>query len=385
MSQREIVPSQDFFKYAENAVEEELVEAESATNKKKLWEKMGSELEISGYPKYKISTKIQEVIEDKLETKLGYQVKINTAHYYRVMSKNEWQDSSYARNTNTVDPLGDQNNSSLNTKFSEENKKFIGRIKDSMDNFHNILSYLKQNPFASLVDEDGTDELFLIWDNSNRNMREHMSDKQKIPIYSQEILINAYFTSYSGDRMTEKYFDEIKRVHLLNPGQSLQYKCDEIISKITELKKVQKTSDDEKIRDQIFKLNEELDKIKKKQNRKAFSGKRLKQLVYGEIPTMLEYLEPHDVNHARSRGFFGQQCPKCRGFRTVSKPDGGRNDILICMKCTSQDKSFTIKKIPFLSCKTCHRVITDEHLEKIENTKLCVYCNNELILPTPAN
>ncbi len=74
--------------------------------KKNLWEKMGKELESIGYPKNKISTKIQTTIEEKLEEKLGYPVKINNAHYYRIMAKHVWHNVEHSNSKKTTPPEG---------------------------------------------------------------------------------------------------------------------------------------------------------------------------------------------------------------------------------------------------------------------------------------
>ena len=126
----------NFYKLSDEAVAEELESRDTDQNtKREIWEKMGNELEIAGFEKDKISVKIQSTIEEKLETKLGYSVKINTAYYYRVMAKNTWQDQNYTANNNTsenittqseISPLGESENSSI----YRTNKKMIDHVRD---------------------------------------------------------------------------------------------------------------------------------------------------------------------------------------------------------------------------------------------------------------
>ena len=70
----------------------ECVEAEmiDSAHKRKHWEKLGKELEKADFPREDISSKIQEVIEAKLEGRLGHPVSIDTAFFYRVMRQNRW-------------------------------------------------------------------------------------------------------------------------------------------------------------------------------------------------------------------------------------------------------------------------------------------------------
>ena len=70
----------------------ECVEAEltDSAHKRRLWEKLGRELEKADFPREDISSKIQEVVEGRLEAKMGHPVSMDTAYFYRVMQDNRW-------------------------------------------------------------------------------------------------------------------------------------------------------------------------------------------------------------------------------------------------------------------------------------------------------
>ena len=82
-------------------------EMDDSATKRRLWEKLGRELEKADFPKEDISSKIQEVVEGKLEGRLGHPVSIDTAFFYRVMKQNRWGRSATRLPPKEQTPLGE--------------------------------------------------------------------------------------------------------------------------------------------------------------------------------------------------------------------------------------------------------------------------------------
>lgn len=144
--------SDSYYRLADRAADAEMAADPSGRirTKRRLWESMGSELEKNGCPAPEISARIAASVEKKLRERLGYEAKINTAYYHRVMAEHGWQNPDFVRNTvqkdgETDPPRGSKNSlyippeaaSALETlaalrRISANNVKNIDRISKKL-------------------------------------------------------------------------------------------------------------------------------------------------------------------------------------------------------------------------------------------------------------
>lgn len=75
-----------------------------------------------------------------------------------------------------------------------------------------------------------------------------------------------------------------------------------------------------KVKDIIKKMTAK-DKIRGIRTMEAISSKQSHETVYLRIKEIHYSLEPTDEHEARAKGFSGEQCPKCKSWRTDRVPD----------------------------------------------------------------
>lgn len=331
MTQKTVMISSVFNDKAKLAADEELKEDATTKTKREIWEDMGTELEISGYPKHKISVKIQNTIEEILLEKSGYEIKINTRHFYRTMEKNNWQDESYARNKKT-DALRHLENSSIysgnNSEFVKVlekigivNKSLIEKCKGMIDDDGNPYA------FKDHIPKDVYEETLNQLDEVNNMIKDEADYKTKIPQRLHHIF-KLVFYEQSGMFAIAKAFAYQKLVSINHMNNWL-------------------------------------------------TKKQANKFKVGEEPNQLPLYKPRTRESALFAGFFGQQCEKCKSWRVKETVEEGLNSKLICIDCESRFNVFTVHH-----CKICQTPLYKETIQKmIKNKNTCIACKNVVNLP----
>ena len=320
-----------FYKLSEEAVNEELEsqDADQVQNtKREIWEKMGNELEIAGYEKDKISVKIQSTIEEKLETKLGYAVKINTAYYYRVMAKNTWQDQNHTSNNasgnqSETTPLGESKNSSIYSA----NEKAIGHVRDLKHLCDTVLHTLK-----NIRD-----------DNNNLINLEDVFDKKELAEYFTQskqiakIVANTANSKTIVPPNTHGIFRDTLRIEsgLLN------------VAKIF-------------LRCQLHMI----ENIKKTFLTKKQAGK----FTRGTEPNPLPIFIPKSREEAIFMDFFGLTCTSCGSWRVQQASDANKINNLKCVDCSTAFPGYTVSHCA--GAGSCGMLFYLEELHEIVKTGL---------------
>ena len=322
-----------FFTLASEAAEEEMRDSGDEL-KQDLWYKMGEELESNNFPKEKISQKIQNTIEEQLEKKLGYSVKINTAYYYRVMSKNNWQDSTLGRPRQTF-PLGEIGNSSLYTgkigPFTGENKEIVKSLTDFIQTIKLLRDYLHNNPFTPQIPKNVLDDILTRINAYNVNATTYLNNKQTVPLNSQMIFLECYNECSDINNLFGLYFDEIKRVHLENRKQT-------------------------------------------KKTNQILTSKELKKYFSRDLTKLQENLEFTSSNEAKLNGFYGQQCPDCKGYRT--NVINGNSNKVYCVQCHNLRGKESFVREHYVICQRCKYIITSKDIKG-----KCPHCDLEMVIP----
>ncbi len=129
MSQFEIKPSLESYHLAEQAVNAELEGEESNTSLKDAWLNLGNQLEIEGIPKENISSVAAKLlIEKKSEkTKVPKEELRMSGYFYRIYDSQGWINPNLGRPRNEEFPLGEKENSSINTR--KPNRRPVDLLK----------------------------------------------------------------------------------------------------------------------------------------------------------------------------------------------------------------------------------------------------------------
>ena len=340
----EIKIPHNFYKLSDEAVAEELASQDTDQNtKREIWEKMGNELEIAGFEKDKISVKIQSTIEGKLETKLGYSVKINTAYYYRVMAKNTWQDQNYTSNNTSenitttqseISPLGELENSSIYTT----NTKIIDHVK-AMKVLCDTVIYSLKNI------KDDNNKLLNIEDVFTPvELTEYFTQANQI----KKIVANTANSKTIVPQNAHGIFKDTLRVEsgLLN------------VAKIF-------------LRCQLHMI----ENIKKTFLTKKQAGKFAK----GTEPNPLPIFIPKSREEAIFMDFFGLACVNCSSWRVLQASDANKNNNLKCVDCNTAFPGYTVSHCAGLG--SCGMLFYLEELHEIVKTGHCPGCSKKLYLP----
>ena len=334
----------NFYTYVKEAVEEELNEsAASAVTKRELWQKMGNELEIAGYPKDQIAKKIQTSIEEKLEAKLNQPVKINTAHYYQVMNENSWTDQSFAHHTKEeqeIDPVRDRENSSYIVEEPQEtpNARAINTVRGLKQLCVNLEHSLK-----NLKDDN----------NNLINLEDIFSKKELNEFFDQadsiiKITANAANAKTVVPPNTHGIFKDTFRVQsgLLNVARVF-------------------------LRTQIHMI----ENIKKTFLTKKQAGK----FARGMEPNPLRIFVPKSREEAIFMDFFGLSCPSCSSWRVQESTDASTSHNLKCIDCLSPFSGVTVTHCSGFS--NCGMLFYLEELQEILETGKCPGCKKDIKLP----
>lgn len=331
MPQRTIVVSSIFNDKAKLAAKEELAEDTTVETKRQLWEDMGNELEISGYPKHKISVKIQNTIEAILREESGYEIKINTRHYYRVMEKNNWQDESFIHHTKKIDALGHRENSSIYTGINSELVEFLAKMEKTIKRM--------QEKCKTLTDNDGNP----------------LEIKEQIPKASYDTIIGEL---HEVNNIIDDENDDKSKV-----PQRLHHLFKTILQQQSGMFAVAKSF----AYSRLYLLDHVHAWLTKKQANK---------FKLGVEPNQLPMYKPRTTDQALFMGFFGQQCNKCKSYRVRETVEEGLNSKLYCIDC---ENVFDV--VIVCHCKICQIPWYTEDIAKMTKKGKCVSCKSDVRIP----
>lgn len=313
--------------------------------KQKVYEEIGIALVNSGIPKREVAREGLRLLEDRLwerRRSKGEDIPreaatINRSHWYDTMSKMGCTDPAYARHVTEkeTDPDTGSKNSSTPETIAE-NAELIRHLDDVSELIARLRAYCTKGPFASLVDPADLSEVLQRLSAWTRNWGDYMNNKQTVPTNAQHIFLSLTNAAGSVNEIFGMLFDEVKRIHVR-------------------------------------------ERTAGKASSQIITNKELKKLKARDIVGLCPNLEPQDANEARLNGFYGQQCPRCKGFRT--RPHRENASLVECMRCRQRGDSPPIKREPMALCPSCRLIITPEDSKFVSRKGMCPHCRNEVILP----
>ena len=318
--------SRDYHNLLNNVIENELT-IHDKPNHEVLWVKMGNQLEIEGVAKNQISTIMRKDIEDRLYEKQFKEFmpredyRWHNGSYWLVTKKNGWTNSDMARHT--IDPTQDQLNSSINTKFP--NQEMIDIFMDIKEICNLGIDKAKNTKeFEELFDKKETREFYKQQRAFISNCKDVLDEKTKIPVNTELLFIECVTTAEGGLNNAVKLFHKT-RMQLLDD-----------------------------------------------QGKKLITAKQSAKYLNGDKASKLPLLKPNSRDSAIFEKYFGVQC-ECGSWRVRPKNDGNKVE---CFDCSLEFIAKTLSK-----CTYCQTPLYKESLLHIMKTNRCENCNTEIILP----
>ena len=311
-----------FYDLADSAVDDE-IEAIQPSSKKDIWVRMGNELEIIGWPKEKISQQIQHTVETKLAEKLGHSARINTAHYYTIMKENGWTEQSFNHSTK-IDPETEAKNTSR-----VKNQEMVDLVKTIKESCMIIIAKLELDTTEEFVKKFTKTQIkeFVSQRKALTAMCQAAYDeKTKVTENTEHILLQLITSEASIELAAERY---------------MEYR----LLKISETKHL--------TRKQASKFQ-----------------KTTKQ-------STLYIIQPHSRDTAIMLDCTGQQCSKCKSWKTrVSDYD---MHTVACQDCDATEETRSIPK-----CPHCYMLLDEPTLKKvIANEDRCTNKNCTKLIRIP--
>ncbi len=216
------------------------------------------------------------------------------------------------------------------TNCIEENLALVATLDKFINATNNMIQYAKDNPFLSLIPADPGIEILETIEAYCTSCTNYINQKSVIPENTQIIFLELYNTCRNINDLFGLYFDEIRRYHIE-------------------------------------------DRKNTKNNGEIISDRQLRKLVNRTMISICDSLEPTSANHARLHGFYGQQCPNCKGYRT--KIVNENDETVHCVKCKDLKNCGSIPREYFVTCRHCRLIY--ENTDTIEK---CPHCNNTLAI-----
>lgn len=317
LSTKEILLSVNAKKLVEEAVLEELRGEENNTSLKESWIKLGNQLEIDGVPKDEIATTAADLILTKKSEKFGMpktELRMS-GYFYRIYQSHSWTNQFFARNSSTV-PLGEQENSSINSPYYEENKPIIDVIHRLKNHLTDILKIYEESPHMSELDGDVRKQIR----QSVHLMNQHIqiaekiyNRKEKVPQNLQHILLYLLVTEGSVNDAAKAFLQ--KRVELLE-----------------------------------------------------LTSKQAGKLQNGTVPDLLPILRPKSRDVAIFLGYYGIQCKYCSSWEVKEQPGSGSTTKVECWSC--ENEAWVPQK-SMIKCSYCQIPIYEENLPDVMAGRKC--------------
>ena len=333
--------SSEFNHLVSNTVKCELQQKDDKTLSE-YYQKCMDQAHMDGVSKHEVSKIVLHILDEKLfnlrkkddKTITPEECKINRTLYFRVSSKLDYRDPNQVRNTK-FDPPVDQENSSLYAgkvgSFTGENQKTIRSLIDFIQTIKLLRDYLHNNPFTLQIPKNVLDDILTRINAYNVNASDYLNNKQTVPLNSQMIFMQCYNECSDINNLFGLFFDEIKRVHVENRKNT-------------------------------------------KKTNQILTSKELKKYSGRELTKLHASLEFTSSNEARLNGFYGQQCPNCKGFRT--NVINGNSNRVYCIQCHNTKGRESMPREHFVICPRCRFIITSKDIKG-----KCPHCEIEIIIP----
>ena len=331
----------------------ECVEAEmtDSAHKRKLWEKLGKELEKADFPKEDISSKIQEVIEDRLESKMGHHVSIDTAYFYRIMQDNRWGLSARRLPPKSKLPSGEFEKIPKYEKVSPEhpNQKILDGITELIAGCRAI--YHAVDTFEA--EEDGLPP---------QDMKKYF-----VPGTMKEVLRQIKITKgIVSDCATAR--------------TKIPLRCHHLVKAIL-------ATESSMVQAGVMLLQARL--ALTKEYGAYFGKKQALKFTKGKESVQLDVFAPKDRDMAIYAGWYGMQCPRCDGWRLQVSAQGGADPaVLDCVDC-NRPVRLPAAGVGVPQCRSCGRVLWTAILKKLKVIGkkqdvaecVCPSCEGKLLVP----
>lgn len=213
----------------------------------------GQQLEIGGFPKDKISTKLRSDLPE-----------FSADYISQICKCMEWTDKRFSsagveqtQPNDSSDPgseLLSQGNTCLH-----ENQPYVDHLQKKIEFLQDIQRKLRDRPFLSLIDKRRYDEYLFLADNAERVARRAWDDRQTIPVETQ------YFLA------------QIVAVSTIKHGAS------EYVARVKEIS--------------------------------GLTSKQVTKTLKGIVRDVHFLYEPTNRTEALMDGFYGRPCERCRNWR----------------------------------------------------------------------
>jgi len=312
-----ITESADYTHLLSQVVE---LENDTSSSSKDLWLKMASALEVSGFEKTKIWSKVASDIEDSLWEKHNKETprdefKWNrSGYFYRVGAETE-----YTKQENDLTPLGEKEIVPP-SEFEIENDEYLKLITNTITFLKDVVTQkLKTNHFTSLIESKDVKLAFHDWQAQLKIAEGFFDHKEKVPINTQHILLHMIATMATNNEAAHEYFRIREDTHTLTSKQLSKYRD-------------------------------------------------------GKTKNRLAIFTPMDRTTAILWSYLGVQCTNesCKSWRVVELPGTGIIFRAGCLDCESQQKV-----VQPIKCNVCSVIFFEDDIAKLSDKTKCPYCEED--------
>ena len=311
-----------------------LHESDNGTSLSEYYKKCMDMAYEEGVPKHHVSKTVLSMLDDefyrimkeKNENITRKEARINRSQYFLVSSRSDYSDPNQKRNTKEFDPSTDQENSSIYTDRNAGLVNFTKLIKESCNI---IIQKLKDENTEDIESKFSEKEIKEFLDQQNAlitSMTAVFDEKTKVEKSSENVLLDLLISEASVGHAASLY------------------------------------------------MRHRLEKTEKIRN--FLSKKQALKYQKTNAASQLHILQPHDRDTALMLDCVGQQCPKCRSWKTRVTEDD--RHMAVCIDCEAK---FGIRTIP--KCMYCFKLWYAEDLKEIISTGKCTNanCQREIDLP----
>jgi hypothetical protein len=211
----------------------------------------GQQLEIGGFPKDKISTKLRSDLPE-----------FSADYISQICKCMEWTDKRFSTAVEQTQPTDSSNpdhERSQGNMRVHENQPYVDHLQKKIEFLQDIQRKLRDRPFLSLIDKRRYDEYLYLADNAERVARRAWDDRQTIPVETQFFLA------------------QIVAVSTIKHGAS------EYVAKVKEIS--------------------------------GLTSKQVTKTLKGIVRDIHYLYEPTNRTEALMDGFYGRPCQKCGSWR----------------------------------------------------------------------
>ena len=325
----------EFDQLANEAAQEELSDNIPET-KKDLWIRMGTLLEAEGTHPRLIPYKIQVAVEKKIEALTGDQVRINTAHFYRVMREKKWVTRS-AGGTKS----DDNEQVSVNPLGGKEIEVYIEnlRVAKALEELQSTCQSLA-NTIRGLRDPEG----------NYIDIGKHFTKAELDEFLRDSLTVSKVVKDAADNKTLISQNSQVMFRHILNTEVGM-----------INIAKIYLTA--------RIKL---LDIV-----RNSFmSKKQVAKYRTGDIHNPLPILQPKNRDEAIFMGYYGVHCRQCKSWRVKPQTDANAVENLVCLNCNNSFQGLTISHCSGQG--SCGALFYCEEIKFIKKNKKCPDCGKSI-------